>query len=51
MTDPAIRKTLKPQQSGEDRVAVAVWFTGLCNGTYFEMGALDGVVFRKFAFL
>ena len=29
-------------QSGEDK-RLLVWFGGLCNGTYVELGALDGV--------
>lgn len=37
-------------QFGEDR-ALMGWFNGLCNGTYIEMGALDGVRFsNSFAF-
>lgn len=37
-------------QSGEDKVLMG-WFNGLCNGTYIEMGALDGVRYsNSFAF-
>lgn len=38
LTDITIRKMLKAQ-SGED-VQLLTWFNGLCQGSYFEMGAL-----------
>ena len=45
LADPAIKENLQ-SQSGED-VVLLQWFNGLCNGTYFEMGALDGVRFSN----
>ena len=33
-------------QSKEDRTLLS-WFKGLCNGTYIEMGALDGLRFSN----
>lgn len=42
---PENKRNLK-SQSGED-VVLLQWFNGLCQGTYFEMGALDGVRFSN----
>jgi hypothetical protein len=36
-------KSLLKSQDGEDEFALK-WFNGLCNGTYLEMGAVDGVL-------
>lgn len=33
-------------QSREDQMLLT-WFNGLCNGTYIEMGALDGLTFSN----
>jgi FkbM family methyltransferase len=41
---------LLKSQNKEDEILLR-WFNGLCNGTYIEMGALDGVKFsNSFAF-
>lgn len=45
VTAPSAKQHLK-SQSGED-VVLLKWFNGLCEGTYFEMGALDGVLFSN----
>ena len=34
-------------QSGEDKTLLVNWFNGICNGTYMEMGALDGIKFSN----
>ena len=33
-------------QSGEDKLLLT-WFNGLCNGTYIEMGALNGIQYSN----
>ena len=33
-------------QSGEDKLLLT-WFNGLCNGTYIEMGALNGIKYSN----
>jgi len=33
-------------QCGEDKLLLQ-WFDGLCNGTYLEMGALDGLQYSN----
>lgn len=33
-------------QSGEDKLLLQ-WFNGMCNGTYLEMGALDGLEYSN----
>jgi FkbM family methyltransferase len=40
------RGTFFKSQDGEDEMLLK-WFNGLCNGTYVEMGALDGVTFSN----
>jgi Methyltransferase FkbM domain len=45
LTDRPVNASLKAQ-SGED-VILLQWFNGLCNGTYFEMGALNGVTYSN----
>jgi Methyltransferase FkbM domain len=42
---PAVKEHLKSQQ-GEDTILLK-WFNGLCEGTYLEMGALDGKMFSN----
>eukprot|EP00978_Attheya_sp_CCMP212_P012596 scaffold31509_cov56-Attheya_sp.AAC.1 len=37
---------LLKSQNKEDEILLR-WFNGLCNGTYIEMGALDGVMFSN----
>jgi hypothetical protein len=34
-------------QSDEDKTLLTKWFNGICNGTYIEMGALDGLRFSN----
>ncbi|KAL3924227.1 MAG: hypothetical protein SGILL_001173 [Bacillariaceae sp.] len=45
-TPPSMEKTNLGSQSGEDEILLQ-WFNGLCNGTYVEMGALNGIQFSN----
>jgi hypothetical protein len=41
-----LKKEIFKSQAGEDK-KLMTWFGQLCNGTYLEMGALDGVLFSN----
>jgi len=45
-TNNAIQKAFFRSQSGEDK-ALMKWFGNLCEGSYIEMGALDGLKFSN----
>jgi len=40
---PKIRPTALFQSQGQEDRQLLEWFHGLCNGTYIEMGGLDGI--------
>jgi Methyltransferase FkbM domain len=42
---PEVMQNLLSQE--QEDVALLEWFNGLCGGTYFEMGALDGITFSN----
>jgi FkbM family methyltransferase len=41
-----MRRNSSKSQSKEDEMLLK-WFNGLCNGTYVEMGALDGILYSN----
>lgn len=43
----SIAKAHFKSQNGEDKTLLSQWFHGLCNGTYVEMGALNGVKYSN----
>jgi FkbM family methyltransferase len=45
-TNTQSNKQFSKSQSGED-IVLLQWFENLCNGTYIEMGANDGITFSN----